>query len=87
MIHDGTAMAIAQVERDEFSFVLLELLCFEDVDIGDVLQGDFDLGFEFKNLTDDQTADFAGFPLPGRSFFGTVQYRFDGSAGEPVATP
>jgi outer membrane receptor protein involved in Fe transport len=32
--------------------------------------------FEVKNLTDDQTSDFAGFPLPGRSFFGTVQYRF-----------
>jgi hypothetical protein len=32
--------------------------------------------FEVKNLTDDRTADFAGFPLPGRSFFGTVQYKF-----------
>ncbi len=34
------------------------------------------LTFEAKNLTDDQTRDFAGFPLPGRSFFGTVQYGF-----------
>jgi outer membrane receptor protein involved in Fe transport len=32
--------------------------------------------FEVKNLTDDQTADFEGFPLPGRAFFGTVQYTF-----------
>lgn len=32
--------------------------------------------FEVKNLTDDRTRDFAGFPLPGRSFFGTVQYGF-----------
>lgn len=32
--------------------------------------------FEVKNLTDDRTADFGGFPLPGRSFFGTVQYKF-----------
>ena len=34
------------------------------------------LTFEVKNLTDDQTEDFAGFPLPGRSYFGTVQYGF-----------
>jgi iron complex outermembrane receptor protein len=31
---------------------------------------------EAKNLTDDRTRDFAGFPLPGRSFFGTVRYEF-----------
>jgi iron complex outermembrane receptor protein len=36
----------------------------------------FTLTFEAKNLTDDRTQDFAGFPLPGRSFFGTVQYGF-----------
>jgi iron complex outermembrane receptor protein len=35
------------------------------------------LTFEVKNLTDDQTADFQGFPLPGRSFFGTVRYTFN----------
>jgi len=33
--------------------------------------------FEIKNLTDEQTADFTGFPLPGRAFFGTVQYSFE----------
>jgi len=32
--------------------------------------------FEVKNLADDRTADFAGFPLPGRSFFGTLRYAF-----------
>jgi outer membrane cobalamin receptor len=34
------------------------------------------LTFEVKNLTDDQVEDFRGFPLPGRSFFGTVEARF-----------
>jgi iron complex outermembrane receptor protein len=34
------------------------------------------LTFEVKNLTDNQIADFRGFPLPGRSYFGTVEARF-----------
>jgi outer membrane receptor protein involved in Fe transport len=34
------------------------------------------LTFEAKNLTDNQVEDFRGFPLPGRSFFGTVEVRF-----------
>ena len=34
------------------------------------------LTFEAKNITDNQVADFHGFLLPGRSFFGTVQGRF-----------
>jgi iron complex outermembrane receptor protein len=34
------------------------------------------LTFEVKNLTDNQIGDFRGFPLPGRSFFGTVEGRF-----------
>ncbi len=34
------------------------------------------LTFEVKNLTDNQVGDFRGFPLPGRSFFGTVEGRF-----------
>jgi iron complex outermembrane receptor protein len=34
------------------------------------------LTFEVKNLTDKQVEDFRGFPLPGRSFFGTVEGRF-----------
>jgi iron complex outermembrane receptor protein len=34
------------------------------------------LTFEAKNLTDNQVGDFRGFPLPGRSFFGTVEGRF-----------
>jgi outer membrane receptor protein involved in Fe transport len=34
------------------------------------------LTFEVKNLTANQIADFRGFPLPGRSYFGTVEARF-----------
>jgi iron complex outermembrane receptor protein len=34
------------------------------------------LTFEAKNITDNQVQDFRGFPLPGRSFFGTVEGRF-----------
>jgi len=30
------------------------------------------LSFEARNLTDDQTSDVAGFPLPGRAFYGTI---------------
>jgi iron complex outermembrane receptor protein len=32
--------------------------------------------FEVKNITDNRLADVRGFPLPGRSFFGTVEGRF-----------
>jgi iron complex outermembrane receptor protein len=34
------------------------------------------LTFEVKNITDNRLADVRGFPLPGRSFFGTVEGRF-----------
>jgi outer membrane receptor protein involved in Fe transport len=34
------------------------------------------LTFEVKNITDNQVEDFRGFPLPGRSFFGTIEGRF-----------
>jgi iron complex outermembrane receptor protein len=30
------------------------------------------LSFEARNLTDDQTSDVAGFPLPGRAFYGSI---------------
>jgi outer membrane cobalamin receptor len=36
----------------------------------------FKLTFEAKNITDNRIADFRGFPLPGRSFFGTVEGKF-----------
>jgi hypothetical protein len=36
----------------------------------------FKFTFEVKNLTNNQIADFRGFPLPGRSYFGTVEARF-----------
>jgi outer membrane cobalamin receptor len=32
--------------------------------------------FEARNLTDNQISDVGGFPLPGRSFFGTVKLHF-----------
>ena len=33
------------------------------------------LNFEVRNLTDDQIRDIANYPLPGRSFFGTVRVK------------
>jgi iron complex outermembrane receptor protein len=35
------------------------------------------VALELENLTDDQTEDALGFPLPGRSVFATVSYGFD----------
>ena len=37
------------------------------------------LTFEARNLTNNQIADVAGFPLPGLSFFGTVAYQWRGA--------
>ena len=34
------------------------------------------LNFEARNLTDDRIRDIADFPLPGRSFSGTVHVWF-----------
>ncbi len=34
------------------------------------------LSVEARNLTDNQISDVGGFPLPGRSYFGTVKFRF-----------
>ncbi|MBI4777043.1 MAG: TonB-dependent receptor, partial [Deltaproteobacteria bacterium] len=31
---------------------------------------------EVQNITDKQYADFYGFPLPGRSYFGTIRIAF-----------
>jgi iron complex outermembrane receptor protein len=41
----------------------------------------FRVGFEVKNAGNDQTRDAFRFPLPGRSFFGTVSWGFGASAG------
>ncbi len=35
--------------------------------------------FEARNFTDNQVEDVAGYPLPGRSFFATVRWAWDGS--------
>jgi iron complex outermembrane receptor protein len=37
----------------------------------------FALVFEARNLGDSQVEDVAGFPLPGRSFFGTLAWRWE----------
>jgi iron complex outermembrane receptor protein len=42
---------------------------------------DLRLACELKNLTDDQTQDAAGFPLPGRSMFVTLSYGFGTPSG------
>ncbi len=34
------------------------------------------LSFEARNITDNQVSDVAGFPLPGRSYFGTVRMNY-----------
>ncbi len=39
--------------------------------------GRWRLGFEAKNLSDENFEDFNGFPTPGLAFFGTAIYRFD----------
>jgi iron complex outermembrane receptor protein len=39
-----------------------------------------DLSLELRNFTDEQIEDVAGFPLPGRSLFGSVRYSWEGAA-------
>jgi hypothetical protein len=34
------------------------------------------LGFEVRNAGNDQQVDALGYPLPGRSFFGTISWGF-----------
>lgn len=34
------------------------------------------VGLEVKNITNERVADVVGYPLPGRSIYGTVTYRF-----------
>ncbi len=41
------------------------------------------LTLECTNLTDRRVYDFGGYPLPGRSFFAGLRYRFDGKDGTP----
>ncbi len=35
--------------------------------------------FEVRNVTDNQVEDVAGYPLPGRAFFGTVRWAWEGA--------
>ena len=39
------------------------------------------LTFEGRNRADDQVSDVNGFPLPGRSFYSTLGYRFHRKEG------
>ncbi len=38
--------------------------------------------FEVRNFTDNQVEDVAGYPLPGRAFFGSVRWAWQGGARE-----
>jgi iron complex outermembrane receptor protein len=40
------------------------------------LLGHFLLTLEANNLQDNQYEDFNGYPLPGRSFFGAITYKY-----------
>ncbi len=40
-----------------------------------------ELTLECTNVTDRRVQDFGGYPLPGRSFFAGLRYRFDGKDG------
>ena len=45
--------------------------------------GPLEATFECRNLTDRRVFDFGGYPLPGRSFFAGLRYRYDGKDGRP----
>lgn len=49
------------------------------------------LTFEARNLADDRVSDVIGYPLPGRSFFGSIEWRAehedDERASAPLAPP
>jgi iron complex outermembrane receptor protein len=45
--------------------------------------GGLEATLECRNLTDRRVFDFGGYPLPGRSFFAGLRYRFDGKDGSP----
>jgi iron complex outermembrane receptor protein len=40
--------------------------------------------FEVRNFTDNQVEDVAGYPLPGRAFFGSVRWSWEGQAAAPA---
>jgi hypothetical protein len=43
--------------------------------------------FEVRNFTDNQVEDVAGYPLPGRAFFGSVRWSWEGQAAGVPAPP
>jgi len=40
----------------------------------------FEVSLELRNLSDNQIEDVGGFPLPGRSVFGSIRWRWQGAA-------
>ncbi len=42
---------------------------------------------EVRNFTDNQVEDVAGYPLPGRAFFGSVRWSWEGRGAAPGETP
>lgn len=40
------------------------------------------ISFEARNLTDEKVMDVVGFPLPGRSFFGRLEWKFNPPKGD-----
>jgi iron complex outermembrane receptor protein len=42
------------------------------------------LAFDLKNLTDDRASDLAGYPLPGRALFVTLDWRLGPAGPDPL---
>lgn len=45
-----------------------------------------EVSVELRNFTDNQVEDVGGFPLPGRSLFGSVRWSWEGTARKPEGT-
>ena len=46
----------------------------------------FEVSVELRNFTNNQIEDIGGFPLPGRSVFGSIRWRWQGAAPSREAT-
>ena len=54
------------IERKMFHNVILSYKLFKNL----IITG------ECKNILDEKKSDIIGYPLPGRSFYGSIQYKF-----------
>jgi iron complex outermembrane receptor protein len=61
---------------DEGNLILLRRRSIHNAGITFYPKKELSLTAEAKNLTDEQMEDVLGFPLPGRSYYGTAQYKF-----------